>query len=98
MGWASIDPVLDNPKLGELKKGDFAFLVERQKVAAATWRALIALEPGGAAMGWVTQSRDGVDFLIPKSMSSLNPTLAKQTKFHFFSFQVNAATGFQGFA
>lgn len=95
---SSIDPEKDNPVVGELKKGDFAFLIERLEVTNDTWRARIALEPGGTAKGWVTQARDGVEFLIPESVSQLTTTLSKQNKFHFFSFQVNAATGYQGFA
>jgi len=86
---SSIDPEVDNPKVGELKRGEVVFLIESQEVAPATWRARIAIELGGTAKGWVTQSRSGTEFLIAEgSPGSACLTQAQKYKFHFFSFQL----------
>lgn len=76
-------------KVGELKRGELVFLIESQEVAPATWRARIAIELGGTAKGWVTQSRSGTEFLIAEgSPGSACLTQAQKNKFHFFSFQL----------
>jgi hypothetical protein len=52
-----IDPERDNTKVGELKPGDVAYVLERREVAPGVWRALVTLEQGGEPAGWCTAAK-----------------------------------------
>ena len=85
-----VDPEKDNPKVGELQKGDAAFILERKEYPN-TQRALIALEPRGEPKGWVTAGKDGVDFLITEQeaygLFLSQASFGVKMKFHLWSFQ-----------
>jgi hypothetical protein len=88
-----IDVDKDNPKLGELQKGDIVFILERREVAEGTWRALVTLEANGVPAGWVTSRRDGMDFLISDDGWNSNGALLEKQRFHFWPHQVNQQMG-----
>ena len=83
-----VDPNRENPKVGLLKVGDTAYVLERREVVSGTWRALITLQAGGEPRGWVTAGKDGNDFLVSKSA----PGASKNIKFHFWPHQVKTTT------
>ena len=76
-----IDPEKDNPRIGELQRGDTVFVVERVQVVGGTWRSLVAREPGGAPQGWVTSSREGVEFLVSEGEAK-DATMRSKMKYH----------------
>jgi len=65
-----IDTLKENPKVGELRRGDVVYVLKRREAASGVSRALVALEAGGEPAGWVTASKEGTDFLRRKLPSS----------------------------
>jgi len=82
-----IDPERDNAKVGELKPGDIAYVLERREVAPGIWRALVTRTSGGEPEGWVTAAKDGADFLIPE-FANKSGSVLRQMKWKFFPHQV----------
>ena len=78
--------------VGELKKGDTVYVLERDEVAPGVTRAQIALDSGAPPKGWITASKDGVDFVSQMGVYG-SPRLGKDApmhlkmKFHMFSFR-----------
>ena len=60
----SVDPELDNPVVAVLEKGMQAWVLEKEEIGPSFFRALITLEPGGKAKGWVTSGKEGNDHLV----------------------------------
>ena len=85
-----VDPNRENPKVGTLHAGDLAYILERREVVPGIWRALVAVEVGGEARGWVTAARGGVDFLVPDNSNKVS--INRQFKFHFWPHQMKTTT------
>ena len=94
----SLTPFWDRPWLavrlqvvGEVKKGESVYVIERDEVASGVIRAHITLDPGAPPKGWITACKDGVDFVSPMGVFG-SPRLGKDApmhlkmKFHMFSF------------
>ena len=97
---ADVDPDKDNPKVGELLKGDAVFVIERREPGNGMHRALVASEAHGTPLGWVTSGKEGAEFLVSESeayTNDLNKTPYNiKMKFHFFSFQLHKNNGVAG--
>ena len=99
----SVDIEIDNPIVGALEKGQQAWVIEKIEIipGSGAYRSLVALEPGGTPKGWVTSGKEGNDFLVTEQAlweaDESRPSHLKM-KFHFFSFQVAASTGYLGHA
>ena len=80
----------ENPKEGQLDKGDAVWVLERKQVQDGVWRALVAEDSSAAPKGWVTAAKEGMDFLPYENSLHLmaNAPQHVRMKFHCFSYQL----------
>ena len=77
---STMRPGSQNVKVDELRRGDVCYIHRERLENDGTRRALIGLSISGKAMGWVTVSKNGDDWLVTPDAFVSQPNQGERTK------------------